>query len=119
MRSGSWTTGCVLAELAPTARPEVRVTLFDDETLASRWHDTALPALDRRCVDVVEDPSRTQGRGYYRGLSLKLFADGPDGEPLELGDGGLTDWTARLRGDAKERCLVSCLATERLASLVG
>jgi hypothetical protein len=35
---------------------------------------------------------------------------------LDLGDGGLTDWTARLTGDAKERCLVSCLATERLVT---
>lgn len=33
----------------------------------------------------------------------------------DLGDGGLTTGTARLLGDAKQRCLTSCLATERLA----
>jgi hypothetical protein len=31
--------------------------------------------------------------------------------------GGFTDWTAQLCGDAKERCLISCVATERLAAL--
>jgi hypothetical protein len=35
----------------------------------------------------------------------------------ELGDGGLTTWTAQLMHDAKERCLVSCIATERLTAL--
>jgi hypothetical protein len=28
-------------------------------------------------------------------------------------------WTARLGQDAKERCLVSCIATERLTVLAG
>jgi hypothetical protein len=37
----------------------------------------------------------------------------------ELGDGGLTTWTAQLTSNAKERCLVSCLATERLTSLIS
>jgi hypothetical protein len=32
---------------------------------------------------------------------------------------GLTIWTAQLTGNAKERCLVSCLATERLTSLTA
>ena len=35
---------------------------------------------------------------------------------VELGDGGLTTWTAQLTQDAKERCLVSCIATERLTA---
>jgi hypothetical protein len=39
-----------------------------------------------------------------------------DGE-VDLGDGGTTDWTAQLLGDAKERCVTSCVATERLLTL--
>lgn len=31
----------------------------------------------------------------------------------------LTTWTAQLTSNAKERCLVSCLATERLTSLIS
>jgi hypothetical protein len=35
---------------------------------------------------------------------------------VELGDGGFTTWTQQLMGNAKERCLVTCVATERLAT---
>ena len=40
-----------------------------------------------------------------------------DGAETEIGDGGFTDWTGRLLADGKERCLTSCISTERLASL--
>jgi hypothetical protein len=36
---------------------------------------------------------------------------------VEIGDGGFTNWTAQLTADAKERCLISCVATERLTQL--
>jgi hypothetical protein len=67
---------------------------------------------------VMENPTRTHGIGYYRGAAIKLWAD-VDGSPVDLGDGGLTDWTARLLGDAKERCLTSCIAPERLSELAS
>ncbi|HEV2371616.1 MAG TPA: hypothetical protein VGS19_05535 [Streptosporangiaceae bacterium] len=44
---------------------------------------------------------------------MRITAD--QGE-TELGDGGLTNWTAQLTHNAKERCLVSCIATERLTA---
>ena len=38
----------------------------------------------------------------------------PEGEALaQESDGGFTDWTARLLNDAKERCFISCVSTER------
>ena len=43
----------------------------------------------------------------YRGLP-------PTVDGGEVGDGGFTTWTAQFLSDAKERCLISCLATERL-----
>ncbi|MET8309948.1 hypothetical protein [Micromonospora sp. NPDC005173] len=58
----------------------------------------------------MDEPERTRGRGYYTGCAPRITVLGGS---LEVGDGGLTDWTARLSGDAKERCLVSCMATER------
>ena len=70
---------------------------------------------DRRVVDalraevpVEEDADRTQGTGYYT-AALSITAG-----DLNLGDGGVVPWTASLLGDAKERCVVSCVATERL-----
>ncbi|MGI5522156.1 hypothetical protein ACQEUX_14560 [Micromonospora sp. CA-259024] len=104
-----WRT--VLAELAPAAGPQLHVTTFDDRVVRERLVDTVRPALDGGVVPLVDEPERSRGRGYYTGCALRITVLGGS---LEVGDGGLTDWTARLSGDAKERCLVSCLATERL-----
>ncbi|MER7587591.1 hypothetical protein ABTW72_08635 [Micromonospora sp. NPDC127501] len=104
-----WRT--VLAELAPAAVPQLHVTPFDDQVVRERLADTVRPALAGGTVPLVDEPERARGRGYYTGCALRVSLLGGD---LEIGDGGLTDWTARLMGDAKERCLISCLATERL-----
>jgi hypothetical protein len=112
----------VLAALAPTADPRLMFTVFDAPVLRERVRDKVLPALaahsdEAAAVPVMEEPDRTRGRGYYAGLALRLtLRDGE--EEVDLGDGGLTTWTAQLLGDAKERCLTSCLSTERLAAAV-
>jgi hypothetical protein len=49
---------------------------------------------------------------------LRIDLTTATGATANLGDGGLTDWTARLLGDAKERCLTSCISVERLAAAV-
>lgn len=104
----------VLGDLAARAEPGVRLTHFDGKALRERLTDTVRPAVAGGPVPVVEDPGRERGRGYYGGAALQLLAGGVD-----LGDGGLIDATARLTGDAKERCLVSCLSAERLLAAVG
>ncbi|MEU8420640.1 hypothetical protein AB0C15_07170 [Micromonospora sp. NPDC048835] len=91
--------------------PQDRPTLRGQATDGGRLADTVRPALDAGVVPLVDEPERSRGRGYYTGCALRITVRGGS---LEIGDGGLTDWTARLSGDAKERCLVSCLATERL-----
>jgi hypothetical protein len=97
----------VLDELVPTA--QIRVTIFN-------------PAIRERLAEQgiypVEGPDRLRWRGYYVDAAfLTVVADGD--QKVELGDGGLTTWTAQLMGNAKERCLVSCLSTERLAALIN
>ncbi|MEV7330381.1 hypothetical protein [Micromonospora sp. NPDC093244] len=109
-----WRT--VLAELAPAVAPRLHVTTFDDRTVRERLADTVRPALEGDAVPLVDEPERSRGRGYYTGCALRITVLGGS---LEIGDGGLTDWTARLSGDAKERCLVSCLATERLVDSIS
>jgi hypothetical protein len=103
-----------LADLLPGAAKRLRFTSFGEPVLTERFRDTIQPALDPlpAHVTVVEDPARTKSRGYYAGAALGLDADDTD-----IGDGGLTDWTARLMSDGKERCLTSCVSTERLAAL--
>ncbi|MER7333161.1 MULTISPECIES: hypothetical protein [unclassified Micromonospora] len=108
----------VLAALAPQAPARLSLTVFDSPVVAERIADTVRPALDTSAVPVVDEPARRRGRGYYVDAALRIaVGDGPD--EVELGDGGFTDWTARLAGDRKERCLVSCLNTERLTALAG
>ena len=106
----------VLAALIPGREPRVELTVFDHPVLAERLADTIRPGLGEHAAFLLDNPERTRGRGYYGGFALRITA--AQGT-VELGDGGLTTWTAQLTQDAKERCLVSCIATERLTALCG
>jgi hypothetical protein len=64
--------------------------------------------------EVVIDRKRQAGRGYYRDLCFKVNAYS-GGEPSEVGDGGFTDWTARLTANQKERLLICGVGIDRLA----
>lgn len=102
----------VLDALVPDAEPRIELTAFGTGAVAERLADTVLPTVGDGPTRVRTVPDRSRGRGYYSDLAIRIaLADGQE----EIGDGGLTAWTARLTGDAKERCLVSCVATERLA----
>ena len=104
----------VLADLCPNAGPRLRLSAMDSPVIGERLTDTVLPNLTgpAASVPVVHEPGRERGRGYYVDAALRITA----GE-VELGDGGFTTWTGQLTNNAKERCLVSCLATERLSTL--
>lgn len=65
-------------------------------------------------VEVVDDPDRAQGRGYYTGFCFKIYL-AVGGEPFEVGDGGFVDWTRKLLGNRKERLLISGVGIDRLA----
>jgi hypothetical protein len=118
--------GQALSELLPAGRAALRYTVFGFPPLHDRIRDTVLPALDPLPprVTVDEDADRERARGYYQRGAIRIDAEA-DAEPdaaadagwQEIGDGGFTDWTARLLNDAKERCLISCVSTERLAAL--
>ena len=86
--------------------------------MGERIADTVAPALDSpAAVEFGERPQRTRGAGYYVPAAIELSTY-DDGAEVELGDGGFVDWTAQLLGNAKERCLISCLSTERVAALM-
>ncbi|MEV0878810.1 hypothetical protein AB0I85_13385 [Micromonospora echinofusca] len=102
--------------LPPSAGARLRLTVLDGPVVAERIEDTVRPALGPAGVPLVDEPERRRGRGYYVDAALRITV-GEGAHEVELGDGGLTDWTARLTSDGKERCLVSCLSTERLAAL--
>lgn len=83
-------------------------------------------ALDRARARFERDPhiecsltsDRTSGAGYYQGLCFKTHATF-GGEALEIGDGGVVDWTQQLVGSEKERCFISGLGLDRMATLVS
>lgn len=104
----------VLQDLVPHRQPCIELSVFGNPVIAERLTDTIRPALADRPPLLADEPSRTHGRGYYTAFALRIAAG--HGK-TELGDGGFTTWTAQLANDAKERCLVSCIATERLAAL--
>jgi hypothetical protein len=117
-----------LAGVLPGRRHRLLVTAWGGGAVPERVRDTVVPEVTAALtaervgdepgpVEVVLDTERTQGAAYYRGAGIGLRVLGEDGELLDVGDGGVTDWTARLLGDAKERCVVSCLATSRVAEL--
>jgi hypothetical protein len=68
-------------------------------------------------AEIVTDRDRVAGRGYYRDVCFKVNAL-VDGVPTEIGDGGFTDWTARLLASKKERLLISGYGLDRLAALI-
>jgi hypothetical protein len=106
----------VLEDLIPHRKPRIELSVFDNPVLAERLADTIRPGLGKHAAFLIDHPDRTRGRGYYGGFALRIAAEQ---DTVELGDGGLTTWTAQLTQDAKERCLVSCIATERLTALTG
>jgi len=65
-------------------------------------------------TDVRDRPDREAGRAYYDRFCFKAYAIA-DGEPFEVADGGLVDWTQRLVPSRKERLMISGLGVERLA----
>jgi hypothetical protein len=93
---------------------ELRVTSLRDRFADALVDDVrgAVPAS----VTVVADPDRTAGRGYYRDVCFKVVVAPGPGE-VEIGDGGCTDWTARLTGDRKRRLLVTGLGVDRITAL--
>ena len=60
-------------------------------------------------VIIARDEERLVKTSYYQRVAFKVWVD-----DLPLGDGGLTDWTARIRNDRRERLVTSAIGTEML-----
>lgn len=106
----------VLAEAVPGLPATIEISAWS-AVVADRVADRVTPGFGPAPqLALVDAPERTRAKGYYTDLALRIEVSGPGG-PVEVGDGGLTGWTAALTENRKERCLVSCVSTERLLSL--
>jgi hypothetical protein len=105
-----------VTSIAPRCAVRAEFSAFDAPVLLERFRDTISPSLRMaENAALVEDPTRDRARGYYSTGALRItFVDHPSNG--EIGDGGFTDWTAQLMSDNKERCLISCISTERLTA---
>ncbi|MGW4652397.1 hypothetical protein [Kitasatospora sp. NPDC004289] len=104
------------AAKALAGRPvEVRLTALDGAGAVLVEHVRAELA-GTPGLDVVEDSDRATGRGYYSGLCYKVHLVTAEG-PVEVADGGFTDWTRRLTGNRKERLLIGGFGVDRLVAL--
>ena len=104
--------------LRRTQASEIRVTVSDAARTAVT--ERALERLADAYPDVLvaSDPEREHGVGYYAGAMLNVTAYTPSGDAVDLGDGGETDWTARLLQNRKERLYTSGIGLDRLVSLM-
>lgn len=93
---------------------EVRLTCLDEafNPLLTRTRNALARTPD---VDVLDDPGRMTGRGYYTSLCYKVYA-AIAGQRLEIADGGFVDWTQQLTGNRKERPLIGGFGVDRLAT---
>jgi hypothetical protein len=109
--------GLAAAGLAPV---QLALTPLSD---AGEVIALAVPAqLAAAPVEVVLDRERQAGRGYYRDLCFKINVRAGGGsaggrtELAEVGDGGFTDWGARLTASNKERLLICGVGIDRLVA---
>jgi len=109
LRAHGQAWAALLTPILGAERLVITYSTYGDAVLAQQIQDELGPQLPA----LVGDPDREHGQGYYAPGSMKIMAGRGENEQ-EIGDGGFTDWTARLTADAKERCLISCVATERL-----
>lgn len=63
-------------------------------------------------VELFEEVGREAAGGYYAGFCFHIFAG-----DMQLADGGLVDWGAKLTGNGKERMVISGCGVERLLGL--
>jgi hypothetical protein len=66
-------------------------------------------------VPITTDESNVDNN-YYKGINFKIYMLTKT-ETVEVGDGGFTDWTQKMLGNKKERCLISGLGVDRLLLL--
>lgn len=63
-------------------------------------------------VELFEEAGREAAAGYYAGFCFHIFAG-----DMQLADGGIVDWAAKLSGNGKERLVIAGCGVERLLAL--
>jgi hypothetical protein len=107
-----------VAGLRAADLPEVQVALTPFSEAGERIAAGTAAELAGLPAHIVLDHDRAAGRGYYRDLAFSVSALA-GGRPAEIGDGGFTDWTAKLLASTKERLLISGYGLDRVAAAIS
>lgn len=67
-------------------------------------------------MECVMDTSKG-GHDYYEVFRFHIYAETPGGHWAELADGGPVNWTQKLLSNAKERCVISGIGSERVCQI--
>ncbi len=107
------------AHLGPSVALRVALTAWSSglDAAAERVRATLRERFEG--IDCELDPDRAAGRGYYQGLCFKLHATPARGGEVELGDGGVVDWTQKLLASTKERLVISGVGSDRVCALAS
>jgi hypothetical protein len=106
------------AFLGASLRLRLAVTDFGTVERGTRLADHLFAPVQAAFPDVElgMDDQRDSGRDYYADLCFHVYAAAPSGEWLELADGGVVNWTQTLLSNAKERCVISGIGSERVCT---
>jgi hypothetical protein len=104
-----------VAGLRAADLPRIQVALTPLSEAGERIVAAVAAELSELPADIMTDHDRVSGRGYYRDVCFKVNAL-VDGAIAEIGDGGFTDWTAKLLANRKERLLISGYGLDRIAA---
>lgn len=114
----SFYISAIRAYLGSDVRLRLSVSNFDDIGNDSSLADKILEPIQASFANVESrfDPERTSGRGYYESLCFKIHAFSSAGGQIELVDGGIVPWVAKLLSNAKERLAISGVGSERVCT---
>lgn len=106
------------AYLGDDIRLRVAITDFSAEGETSAHIDWLCDKLSQDFPTTACEPDqqRSSGRGYYVDLCFHLYFETLDGQWIEVGDGGVVDWTQKLLSSAKERCVTSGIGSDRVCA---
>ena len=69
--------------------------------------ETELPGV------TISQDSEYEENNYYKGIHFEIYMQ-KENQSIEIGDGGFVDWTQKMTGSGKERCLISGIGIDRL-----
>jgi len=95
--------------------------LDDKRTYYSHLENEIIIPLRRKYpfIRFCFDFTRKSGLGYYKHICFKVFATTPNGNRIQVSDGGVVDWLEKILQNKKEAMVISGIGSELTHKLFG